>query len=196
MLWMQWCCAKDTTKGWGSMSGKRGCASVTPPVQGWSLHPAAALWGSAALIPYSPPTADSGLLWFVSREAKGDGGSCSILAEAKLFWLSLPQQNPSCICHTTERAVMTNLDSCNSSAYYEELQKKQRSTAARRVQASQRGARLILNKTKYLNKCNIETIKQTISKTEYMLIYTCISSCHTVPQHCTQSSSIFIDFIW
>lgn len=101
--------------------------------QGWSLHPTAALWGSAALTPYSPPTADSGLLWFVSSETKGDGGSCSILAEAKLFWLSLPQQNPSCICHTTERAVMTNLDSCNSSAYYKGPKNCRRNSTAQQL---------------------------------------------------------------
>lgn len=57
-------------------------------------------WGSAALIPYSPPTADSTLLCFVSSEAKGDGGSYSIPVEAKPFQLSCPQQNPTRICYT------------------------------------------------------------------------------------------------
>lgn len=46
------------------------------------------------------------------------------------------------------------------------------STAAQHVQSPQRGARLILNKTEYLNKCNIERMKQIISKTEHMLTYT------------------------
>lgn len=100
------------------------------------------------ICPHTPHSSHSSSLWFVSSEVKGDGGSCSILAEVKLLWLSHPQQNPTCFCHTTEWGQPQWLT--QTAATLLPTTKNQRiarenSTAARHVQAFQRVTRLVLN---------------------------------------------------
>lgn len=100
-----------------------GAVPASRPLWGSAASHSSAVGSAAPRTLQSPPTANSSLLWFVSREAKGDRGSCSILAEIKLYWLSCPQKpNTSEI---SAAAVMTNLDSCNISAYSERTKKLQ-----------------------------------------------------------------------
>lgn len=81
---------------------------------------------------------------FVSGEAKRDGGSASILAEAKLSLLCRPQHNPTHVCHSAAAS--------NSSDYGEEPINcfEESSTAALHIQTSQGGA--IFNKTQCSSK--------------------------------------------
>lgn len=139
----------------------------------------------------SPPTASSSLLRFVSRASKGR-------EEAVLFWQKsrfsgyLVLKNPTHLRLVLQQWWLTWTAATSLLTQKEPRNCNEKEQEDQHIQASQREARLILNSTKYIKKSKYETIKYTIRKTKYMLTY----SCHTIPQHYTQSSSIFVDFIW